>query len=115
MAKRKTARGRRGGVNKSQAIRDYLDRHPGATPKVIIAALGKQGIEVSEGLVSVVKYAPNRRKPKRGARRQNNGRARRGSHGFLSVENLVATKKLADRLGGIHEVRDALDTLEKLR
>jgi hypothetical protein len=115
MAKRRSVRGRRGGVNKSQAIRDYLARDPAATPKVIIAGLAKQGISVSDGLVSVVKYAPDRRKLKRGGRRQSNGRARRQPRGSLSVENLVATKKLADRLGGLREVREALDTLEKLR
>ena len=41
-------RGRRR-TNKSQAIRDYLQQDPGATPKQIVAALAERGIKVRHG------------------------------------------------------------------
>ena len=50
MAKKKS------GVSKSQSIRDHLQANPGDMPKQIIAALAKQGIKVSNGLVAKVKY-----------------------------------------------------------
>ena len=42
--------------NKSQAIRDYLKKHPSAQPWEIFDALLKGGIEISEGMT--VKYTP---------------------------------------------------------
>ena len=44
------------GVNKSQSIRDHLKANPSDMPKQIIAALAKQGIKLSNGLVANVKY-----------------------------------------------------------
>jgi hypothetical protein len=42
-------------VNKSEAIRDYLKGHKGAMPKVVVAALKEQGIDVSPNMVSIIK------------------------------------------------------------
>jgi hypothetical protein len=47
---------KRSGTSKSQSIRDHLKANPGATPNEIIAALAAQGIKVSPGLASNVKY-----------------------------------------------------------
>ena len=49
MAKKKS-------VNKSATIRNYLAKHRKAGPKEVQAALAKKGIDVSEGLISNVKY-----------------------------------------------------------
>ena len=49
MAKKKS-------VNKSATIRKYLSKHRKAGPKEVQAALAKKGIDVSEGLISNVKY-----------------------------------------------------------
>jgi hypothetical protein len=43
-------------INKSQAVRDYLTKHPGATAKEIISALAANGIEVSKDLANQVKH-----------------------------------------------------------
>jgi hypothetical protein len=111
---RKKSAARRAGVNKSQAIRDYLDRHPAATPKEIVAALAGQGLDVSMGLVSVVKYGAKRKTPK-GKKRKKVARGRAAAGvGGLSVEDLVAVKGLADRLGGAANLRQALELLERL-
>ncbi len=42
------------GVNKSQAVIDYLKAHPGATPSEIASALSKQGIDITTGYVATV-------------------------------------------------------------
>ena len=47
-------------VNKSQAVRDYLAIHADAMPKDVMAALAKEGIEVSRVLVSTVKGKLNK-------------------------------------------------------
>jgi len=42
-------------VNKAQSVRDYLDAHPGAGSREIVAALDKQGIKIASGHVATVK------------------------------------------------------------
>lgn len=44
-----------GGVNKSAAIRDYLNSHPEASTTEVMEALGKKGIDVSQALVAGVR------------------------------------------------------------
>ena len=51
-------------VNKSEEIRKYLADHPDDGPKAIQKALAEQGIEVTEALVSNVKYHAKNRKAK---------------------------------------------------
>jgi len=112
MAKKRT------GVNKSRSIRNYLATNPKATPNEIVAALGKKGIKVSPGLVSKVKYTsgPKRRLQKKTGKKRVVKRRHSGKRNAadLSVDDLLAAKQLADKLGGIGEVRRALDTLERL-
>ena len=108
---------KRRGVNKSQAIRDYLSTNPKATGNEITAALAKKGIKVSPGLASNVKYTsgPKRLKKKTGKKRVvKRRRPGRRSAAELSAKDLLAAKQLADQLGGIREVRRTLDTLERL-
>lgn len=99
-------------VNQSQAIRDYLAANPTASANEIVAGLKQQGITVSPGLASNVKYTSGRRRkgPKRRGRP-----AKTERNGALSVSDLVEAKKLADQLGGIEQARQALATLEELR
>ena len=42
-------------VNKSQAVRDYLNAHPGAGCREIATALDKQGIKITLGYVATIK------------------------------------------------------------
>ena len=51
-------------VNKSQAVRDYLAGHPDAMPKDVVAALAKEGVEVSTILVSGIKTRVKKASPK---------------------------------------------------
>ncbi len=42
-------------INKAQAVRDYLNAHPAAKCKEIVAALEKQGIKITFGHVATIK------------------------------------------------------------
>jgi hypothetical protein len=98
-------------VNRSQAIRDYLAAHAKASLVEIKEALAKDGIEVSDSLVHKVKYkkATGKRGKKRGrpAGARSNGEA-------VSVDSLVAAKKIIDRLGGIDAAEKAIEVLRRL-
>lgn len=111
MAKKKAT----SGVNRSQAIRDYLEIEPEATPKKIVSALAEQGVEVSEGLASNVKYT-SQAKQRGGWKKVGRGRrGRRGAAaGAISASDLFEAKRLVDEVGGIDEARKALDALEQL-
>ena len=71
------------GPSKSQLIRDYMTAHPDAAPKDIKAALGTQGVDVSDGLISVIKYGGNKKaagaKPGKKGRKAAAGAAANGS------------------------------------
>ena len=42
-------------VSKTQAVRDYLNAHPGAGIREIVAALDKQGIKITLSHVATIK------------------------------------------------------------
>jgi hypothetical protein len=98
-------------VNRSQAIRDYLAKTPKAGPSEIKESLAKNGIKVSDSLISAVKYKnpKSRRGKKRGrpARAASNGAA-------VAVDSLVAAKKMVDELGGIEAAEKAIGVLKRL-
>jgi hypothetical protein len=124
MAKKK---GAAAGINKSDAIREYLEQDPGAGPKTIVTALKKRGIEVSHSLAGAVKYKGGAGKgaakagaPTKAAARQVSAAPRRtalaGSAAVqLSAADLLEAKRLVDHLGGIGQAHKALETLEQLR
>ena len=85
---------------RSKAVRAFLKTHPSASPAKVVAALQEQGLKISLGLVSVIKYS-------KGA----SGRA----DVKTSANTLLMAKKLADRVGGIRNVQELLNLLEKLR
>lgn len=101
------------GGSKSQSIRDYLAKNPGASPKQIVADLKEQGIDVSLGLANVVKYSAGRKGGRKKVKRGRPAGTRNGTTG-LTMEHLLAVKRLADELGGTDQVRRALEVLEKL-
>lgn len=98
----------------SEAIRGYLRQHPKAGPKEIQASLQKHGVNVSPGLISFVKYHKPKRRAKAPSVRLAARRTPAKSAG-ITVEQLLEAKRLADSLGGIAAVRQALDALERLR
>lgn len=125
---------RKGGPNKSAAIREYVDANPSAKPKEIVDALAAQGLVVSPAFVSTIKSkygsgdAPAAKKtgrPKtarKAAGRKPGKRAVTGRPAAASVskssddtyENLILAKKLADQMGGVANAKAALSALEKI-
>jgi hypothetical protein len=84
-------------------------------PRDVIAALDVEGISVSFAQVGqVLKNMGMRRRPRsRGAA----GRAGGGQAAApvtISLEALIAAKKLADQLGGVQAAKQAMDALAKL-
>jgi hypothetical protein len=75
MAKKRSANNKqgaqgKGSVNKSHAIRTYLNAHPNATNSEVAAELTKQGVHVSPNFVATIKAkAKLRRAAKAGVKR----------------------------------------------
>ena len=117
-----------GTTTDSDRIRDFIAHNPTAGPKEIREGLSKQGHEVSPSLINRIKYndplaKSTTRRPAAGAGRRGRptrrGRrtgSRPGANGALriSIDDLIAAKKLADELGGIDNAREAVDALAKL-
>lgn len=96
---------------RSAAVREFLAENPSASPKTVVAGLKEKGIEVSEGLVSVIKY----RKPSGGAGRRGRTAFQLGANGDISANALLEVKRVVDALGGFEKAREALTTLEQLQ
>ena len=99
---------------KTQSVRDYIAENPDANPKAIVAGLKERGITVKIGLANSVKYS-KRSKPGKRRAPMHGMAARRTSSQVLTVDLLMEVKRLADSLGGIGDLRRALDMLEQLR
>lgn len=108
------ARAKKGEVSKSDSIRTYLAAHKGAKASDVVAALAEQGIKVGTPLVYAIKA---KGRSKRGRKKTTRGAAKTSSgsrNGNLTLETLLAAKKLADELGSVSKAIDALRVLEKL-
>lgn len=82
-------------------------------PRDVIAALAVEGISVSYAQVGQVLRNLGMRRRARGAV----GRPRRGQVAApvtISLDALIAAKKLADQLGGVQAAKQAMDALAKL-
>lgn len=99
---KKAARG-----EKSQAVRDYLAANKKAKGPEVVAALAEKGIRVSLPMVYNLK-ARNRM----GKRRH---KAEAGGQAIgVSLDHLLAAKKLVDRVGSIDKAKSAVEALAKL-
>ncbi len=108
------AKKKRTGVNKSQAIRDHLAKHPDDGPKAIMAALRKKNVTVTARLASKVRSTSVGKK-KRGRRKKRAATTRPTVSDKISISTLVQAKKMADELGGIEKAKTALSALAKLQ
>jgi hypothetical protein len=104
-------------VSGSESIRQFMAKHPGAMPREIEKGLKAEGIRVSRGLISNVKYGGGVKKSKkrRGRRAVMHVAARKTPAVAVTVDQLLDVKRLADSLGGSEQIRQALETLEQLR
>jgi arginine repressor len=99
---------------KTQAVRDYLAKHPGATRSAVVEGLRAKGMKVKLTLVGSLMY---KQASKTGKRRAPvvHAAARRTVTKGMSIAQLLEVKQFADSLGGADQIRSALDTLEQLR
>jgi hypothetical protein len=99
------------GVNKSEEIRKQAKamQQKGEKPRpvVIIAALKKQGITVSSPQVSMVLKRMGLR-PARGRKPLAGGRG-----GAISLDDLLAARKLVSHFGGTARALAAIEALQK--
>lgn len=121
-------------VNKSEEVRNYQKAHRKATPTEVSAAMKEKGIEVSPQFVSTIKSnmlaKRKARKAKKAAAASSNGKAtapakrklkRRGRKAkstaapdMISLDALIAARKVVQELGGIGPLKEAVAALEKL-
>lgn len=115
--------------NKSEAIRRYLQQHPGARTKDVVEALNAGGYSVTSTHVSNVKASLAKRnrgsspapagarrgRPPRGIHAGDAGHAVRDGHTGLTLDKLMLAKKLTSMLGGIPAARQAIDLLESFQ
>jgi hypothetical protein len=92
--------------NKSQLIRDYHEKHPQARQVEIVAAL--KAHKVSPGLVGNVLHKA------KGGKKGKKGRKSASKSEGLTLDSLLAAKKLVQELGSVEAVKTALNALEKL-
>jgi hypothetical protein len=92
---------------KTQAIRDYLSANKKAKASEVVSALAEKGITISPAAVYNLKAR------KRMGRRRRKAEAN-GQVVGLSIDHLIAAKKLVDTVGGVQQAREAVDALAKL-
>ncbi|HUY93557.1 MAG TPA: hypothetical protein VMV10_32820 [Pirellulales bacterium] len=94
--------------SKSEAVRQYLQKHPGARPGEVVAALESQGVMVSGALASYVKYV------RLGDKQRNAGPAKtvgRAPGGALAGDKADAIRAQIDRQGQRFRPRDIIAAL----
>jgi DNA-binding IscR family transcriptional regulator len=107
-------RGRRkSNVNKTLEIKTMLDADANASPKAISAALAEKGIKTSPAYVSSIK---SKLKKSGGAKRTGRRGGRRAMKvgDEVSISKLVETKRFANKMGGVENLKKVIDALAKL-
>ena len=112
-------------TNLSQSIRDHLQANPSATPNQIVEALAKQGIMVSPGLASNVKYTSGLKAKKKTAkkkratgRKQGTKRTvmrRRPSAQTVDISTLQAAAKFVATVGDVETAMAAIKQVQSLQ
>jgi hypothetical protein len=97
-------------LNKSEAIRSEITKHPRASTSGVVQLLGEQGIQVTPQLVSNVKTRMSA-----GAGKKRGRKPGRGVSGALTIEKLEVAAEFARQMGGVELANAALATLERLR
>ena len=110
---------KKGGPNKSQAIRDYLKSKPDAGPTEIVKELKKKGMTLTPALVSNVKAAMLGKKPGKKKRRGKPGPkpgAKRTARvaDKVSLSDLLDAREFVDKVGGAEQAQALIKALGKL-
>ena len=123
MAKKQT-------VNKTQAVRDYLKKHPKAMSGEIAAALTKKGIKITPNYVSNIKAKINKTsKVKKSVKKTVKKPVKKTvvaetaapveekpvrTGNMITVDQVKKVSQLIKNLGGYQRVTEVLDTIKEL-
>jgi hypothetical protein len=105
------------GVNKSQAVRDYLNENPKAKAKEVVKALAGSGITVNDGLVYSVKGGMKERKKRKArvVKAAKAASAAASSNAAVSKTDAITmireVKALAEKAGGYEKLKELVDAL----
>jgi hypothetical protein len=110
-----------GGTNKSEEIRKLArsmkEKGEKPRPVVIVATLKKQGIAVAPAQVSMVLkrmgFKPRKRRKAAAAKAGGPARKAAGGHAAVSVDDLIAAKKIVGQLGGTDRALAAIAALKR--
>jgi hypothetical protein len=97
------------GVNKSEAIREFLAENPKADTKTIVNGLAAKGLKVAPTLVYFIKSKQNQ--AKRRAKRDRVAESSRGTGSKNPVEVVIRVKDLAREVGGIKNLKMLVDLM----
>ena len=122
---------KKGGVNRTEKVHEYLLAHPNQSTNEVLAGLGEQGHHVSSSLISQgrKKLGLSQGRGKKKAAKKKGAMKKTASAASVSAatttsasksakitaDELFDAKILADQLGAIQRLREALDALERLR
>jgi hypothetical protein len=99
-------------LSKAELIRQVARSEGGKMrPRDVVAKLAEQGVSVSSAQVSTVLSSMGAKRKRRGGRRP---AAVETVASTLTLESLIAAKKLADHLGSVEVAKQAVDALAKL-
>jgi arginine repressor len=103
------------GSTKADQIRDQAKSMPKPVrPKDVVAALKERGVEVLHTHVSQVLASMGMKKKRRKRKAAVAGAAPAVASNGLSIDDLVAAKKLVSQVGSVEKVREALTALARL-
>lgn len=112
---------KKGGSNKTAAIKDYIASNPNAGPRDVSTALKEKGLDVTPQYVSTIKsklgLGGGKRRRGRPGRPAGASAATAGRKAPSSVvyENLVEAKKFVQSIGDVERARRALDAYANLQ
>jgi len=103
-------------VNKTQLIKDFLAENPDTAPKDVAATLSKKGLSVTPNYVSTIKtnMKPKTKGKKKAAPKKKVAAQPQAAADQISLSALLEAKKLAAKLGGITEAKQAISALAQL-
>ncbi len=122
MAKKKAVRKTRSkdGVNRSEAIRDYLSANASASNQEVKQALSDKGIGVSDTLISNARKSagmPLKKRRRRKFAKRGPGRpptVATKADGMIIVKDLMAARNFISQVGSVDEAKRLVDVLAKL-
>ena len=102
---------RKGGINKSEQIRQLYQAHPELKAKEVVAALAEKGIDVTEGLVYYIKGKISGRKGRKKKAQKAVAKVAQVTGGADALATILKVKSLANTLGGMKKLKALIDAL----